>query len=319
MTAGNDPRLERLLGAGEEDAAAEIEALVVGQAQPLIRRLLAHQARSSSAIGPDDVEELGARITLKLVEKLRRVRSSPDAAIRNFESYVVTLTQNAVHDHLRERFPERARLKKRLRRALTDEPRTALWTTRHGVASGLEEWEGREDVLHAVPEDPARNVDPERLAAALVALFAALRQPVLFEALVSFVAVEWKVADLPDADVDQEAVAAPAAEQRTENRDFARALWREIVLLNAMQRKALLLNLRYSGTTNVVALIVLTGVARLAEVAEALEMTPHELAALWKSLPLEDQRIAEMLGVTRQQVINLRRAARERLERRLRR
>jgi len=46
-------------------------------------------------------------------------------------------------------------------------------------------------------------------------------------------------------------------------------------------------------------------------------MTIEALAELWNSLPLDDHAIAARLGITRQQVINLRRAARERLARRL--
>jgi hypothetical protein len=38
---------------------------------------------------------------------------------------------------------------------------------------------------------------------------------------------------------------------------------------------------------------------------------------VWNDLPIEDARIAELLGVTRQQVINARKSGRERLARRL--
>ena len=58
------------------------------------------------------------------------------------------------------------------------------------------------------------------------------------------------------------------------------------------------------------------GVASFREVAAALEMTPQELAEVWNRLPLEDREIAARLGVDRQQVINLRSTARERLARR---
>jgi hypothetical protein len=51
-------------------------------------------------------------------------------------------------------------------------------------------------------------------------------------------------------------------------------------------------------------------------IADALEIDAQQLARIWGELPLEDARIAESLGVTRQQVINLRKSARERLSRR---
>ena len=46
-----------------------------------------------------------------------------------------------------------------------------------------------------------------------------------------------------------------------------------------------------------------------------LEMPPGELVRIWNDLPLEDQRIGQRLGLDRQRVINLRKSARERLNR----
>lgn len=46
-----------------------------------------------------------------------------------------------------------------------------------------------------------------------------------------------------------------------------------------------------------------------------MDMEPEELAAMWKLLPLNDTEIAKILGVTRQQVVNLRLTARRRLAR----
>jgi hypothetical protein len=46
-------------------------------------------------------------------------------------------------------------------------------------------------------------------------------------------------------------------------------------------------------------------------------MTDEELTEIWNALPLDDVAIAAHLGVTRQQVINLRKSARERLVRRM--
>ena len=46
-------------------------------------------------------------------------------------------------------------------------------------------------------------------------------------------------------------------------------------------------------------------------------MTLEEFGEIWNELPLDDKRIAALLGLTRQQVINLRKSARERLTRRM--
>jgi hypothetical protein len=100
-------------------------------------------------------------------------------------------------------------------------------------------------------------------------------------------------------------------------RQTLQRLWSEVRLLPVRQRAALLLNLRDTAGGNAVALIPLSGVATFDELAASLEMTAETLAEIWSELPLPDLRIAELFGITRQQVINLRQAARERLSRRM--
>jgi hypothetical protein len=82
------------------------------------------------------------------------------------------------------------------------------------------------------------------------------------------------------------------------------------------QRTALLLNLR-SAQGTAIELIEDLGIATFSQLAEVLSMTKEALAELWNRLPLDDKEIAEKLGVERQQVINLRSAARQRLQRRM--
>jgi len=100
-------------------------------------------------------------------------------------------------------------------------------------------------------------------------------------------------------------------------RNWLGLVWAEIRELPENQRAALLLNLR-SVHGAAVALIADLGLATFSEIATALGMNVQALAELWNRLPLEDREIAERLGLERQQVINLRSAARQRLERRVR-
>ena len=102
-----------------------------------------------------------------------------------------------------------------------------------------------------------------------------------------------------------------------ERRSYLQRLWSEIVLLPPSQRAALLLNLR-DLQEGVIVLLPLTGVATIRQIAEAVAIPPEEFARLWNDLPLDDAAVAVRLGVTRQQVINLRKSARARLARRMR-
>ena len=54
------------------------------------------------------------------------------------------------------------------------------------------------------------------------------------------------------------------------------------------------------------------------DIARTLGMSAETLAQIWPRLPYEAAEVAVLLGVSRQQVINLRKAARERLARRMR-
>lgn len=108
--------------------------------------------------------------------------------------------------------------------------------------------------------------------------------------------------------------AALALERRT---DLSR-LWNEIRQLPQRQAAALIFNLRDGHGRNAAALLPLTGTASLRDIARAVGLEPEELAEIWNRLPLEDAAIAAVLQVTRQQVINLRKSARQRLARRMR-
>jgi hypothetical protein len=109
-----------------------------------------------------------------------------------------------------------------------------------------------------------------------------------------------------------------AADRAMIEKESLGELWRDVIELPRAQRCALLMNLRDAGGNGVIELIPATGTASFESLAEVLEITSEALARLWPDLPLEDARIAEMLGLSRQQVINLRKSARERLFRRRR-
>ncbi|HEX6094808.1 MAG TPA: hypothetical protein VF432_00685 [Thermoanaerobaculia bacterium] len=298
----------------------ELESLIVGQALPTIRSVVRRFAGANSIVPPDEIEEITATVSLQLVRKLRAGGLTDDDAIQDFEGYVATLTYRTIYDVLRERYPERTRLKNRLRYLLTHHERFALWSTKDGMACGLAEWKGRTAMtnglfeLRELPSAAAR--DRRHPAEAVEAIFACAGRPLPLESLVSIAAELWQIADerIPHDEIEL-ADPLPTHASRFENAQLIAVLWKEIQRLPALQRAALLLNLRDPSGINAVALFVVLGVARLEDIARAVGTTAAELAALWGSLPLDDLAIAARLRITRQQVINLRRSARERLAR----
>jgi hypothetical protein len=317
-----DPRLESLAAARGEQIDREIEGLILRVAQPLIVSVLSRYKGPGAGLAAQDVDDLTSTIHLRLVAKLRTLTGAAEP-IADFEKYVATLTYNAVNDHLRRVFPARTRLKNRLRYTLVHDPRLALWSVDALPIAGLSDWLGARESVSAVMlaegSDSPEMRRGDRIGDALVAIFGATRSPVVLEALVDFTARLWHITEAESEEAGRRATAPRAVNGASdfETRDYLRVLWREIQELRPMQRKALLLNLRAQDAGNVASLIVLTGTARFDDVAAALEMPPEALAAIWNELPLDDLRIASMLQVTRQQVINLRKSARQRLERRM--
>ncbi len=220
----------------------------------------------------------------------------------------------------------RARLASRVRYALAHDPALRLRRTDTAALAGLAAWpDTRTSVSPAVAARAAADLQPRVEGTALLTAIREvleraggwLEVSALISALFDGAGLK-DPAFTPADDVD---LPAPATPVDPEEGDGARArlgaVWQEIATLPARQRAALLLNLRDETGRSGLPLFVLAGIATLASLAAALELAPADLAALWPSLPFDDLRIAERLGLTRQQVINLRKSARARLSRRL--
>ena len=298
--------LTRLIEAKDEASrAAALEALVA-RAAPLIEAIL---SRYMKAVGSaEDLRDLQATAMLRLVRRLDEVPRGEKGAIVSFDDFVAMLAFNAANDLLRDRFPARTRLKNRVRYVLKHSERFSSWRSPAGVVAGSSAWRGSSPVAFQETVELPRDDDVE---SALAALFERAGAPMLLDDAVDAIAAAWGVAESQVVSFEPAADEAPA-----DQRDMLIRLWSEIRALRPQQRAALLLNLR-DRDSSVIEIFISIGAATIDELAAELEMTVEELAALWNSLPLDDNTIAARLGLTRQQVINLRRAARDRLARRL--
>jgi hypothetical protein len=158
----------------------------------------------------------------------------------------------------------------------------------------------------------------------LLTIFAVAKAPLDLDQLTALVAELWAIEDLPAETLEPNTSAAfdsksDDADPVTiiEQRQLLQVLWSEICRLPRRQRVALLLNLRNPQGINIITLLPVTSIATFEEIAHTLEIPVGEFESLWADLPLDDLRIATYLGATRQQVINLRKTARERLLRRI--
>jgi hypothetical protein len=334
------PFLEAIDPASAEQRLAE---LVSRHADPLIgsiirRKLNVSLVHSDGGSRNQDALELASEIRARLIEELHSLRASESGrAIASFGAYVAVMTYNGCHDYLRRLYPRRWQLRNKLRYLFTHRHQLALWRGEEREwLCGFAAWRGRTTPhdtgrWEAVRRDPGAVLDDAIVgatpsAASLGALVEALLRragaPVDLDGLVEVVAEVWQVEDAPatsEADGDARLVdPAPDAGTRLSDRRYLERLWIEICALPLRQREALLLNLRDAQGRGTVALFPIVGVASIRQIASALERPAEQLAAEWKTLPWDDVTIGRRLGIERQQVVNLRKAARARLSRRMR-
>lgn len=293
---------------------------MLGEARPVIASVLSRNR--SGAFRRDDFDDVTATVLMRLVRRLQLTASTPDSPITNFREFTARLAYNAVYEVLRRRFPQRTRVKNRLRYVLTHDDRFATWVVSEESVAGLHSWRNRLDVV-AGATLPMQDADPPMLAEdrtgdAIEAVLKRFGKPVSLSDLTDILALFWGISDaVPDE--APEPLDATTPHDRLEIAEHLALLWRELQNLPSQQRAALLLNLRDADGMNALALFVLLNVAGLAEIAAMLEMTTERLQSIWNDLPVDDLTIGAMLGKSRQQVINLRKSARERLARRMKR
>jgi RNA polymerase sigma factor (sigma-70 family) len=337
--AQGDPVLLPYLYADAADAERQLEAVLAEHVVPLLDRVIRQQLlrRGTFRHAQEEIEDVQGDAVADVLVRLNDLRDgfNPEP-IANLAAYATVVARNACHRAIRNRRPNRARLKNRLRYLFSHDPMLALWQHPSGDwVCGLGKWRGkpatpggqtRLSALIAHPGEVRQDASAGGVISEVGVVRAVARRldgGVELDEMVEAVALVMGITDVAPAFDDGvpladrlEAVEPSALEMLTEREALAR-LWSEILELPVRQRMALLLNLRGADGSGLLGLLPLMGIATLRAIAAALEMQARELATLWKVLPLEDARIAERLGLTRQQVINLRKSARERLARRL--
>ena len=308
-----DKLLARYSGAATDEEARDcLNQLLAAEIHPLIRETARRNVRNYSGHDwPDAVEEVEAEVLLHLSTRLRDLRHGRAPDIENLRGYVVSAVIHAAFEQLRRRCPGRTRLQNRIRYLLRNDARFGLWKTDAGEwLTGVARWQGR-----ALPVvSPLVRAQTAPLDRILREIFELAGGPIRLGELVGLAAETLGVYDhhetLEGADRAADAIGADEILIGRENLAW---LWREVLLLPERQRAALLLNLRDRDGHGVIELLPGLGIASFRDLAAAIGMTAERFAEIWNDLPLEDSSIAVLMDLTRQQVINLRKAARDRL------
>jgi RNA polymerase sigma factor (sigma-70 family) len=326
-----DALLEPLLLEANDDKADELLLQLINvHAEPVIKGVIRFKLRLSSSQRAES-DDIYQEVILQLLAQLQKFRKLPDGyPIGDVRGMAAVIAHRTCARWLRRQFPERHALKNRLHYLVTRQRGFALWQNTEGqLVAGFAAWQEQKLPLRRATDNLSLHVRPPKtgkeLADTIAAIFNHVRGPIEFDELLAAVASLLGVSDQPieslaeddDAVASVADVAEPDPAWRIEKRMFLQRLWEELQELPRNQRAALLLNLKEASGAGCITLFPATGIATLRQLANTLEMTAEAFAELWNELPLEDAKIAELLGLSRQQVINARKSGRERLARRL--
>lgn len=338
MRANIDPLLLPLLKLQDSaDSDRLLADLIREHADPIIHRIIKNKLRVSlrQDLGTKDNQDaldLASNLSATVIAELRELQhNSSKRTIGSFPDYVAIKTYSACADYFREKNPHRSRLKNQLRRHLKQHARFDLWNGNDNrLYAGPYDWKpslGEEsktinDIID-VSRTNEQNVPVSDVDQLLSEIFANAQQPVLFDRVVAIVAERLDVKDVPDESFEDAGLrnmsdGAPRIDLTIENRLYLERLWIEVCQLPLLQRTALLLNLREAHGGSVICFIPYLGIASRADIAEMVGLPIEHFESLWPELPLDDSMLAERMDLSRQQVINLRKTARERLARRMR-
>ena len=331
-----DPLLRTFIETPDDDVAErELSALIELRAMPLAKAIVGRKLRAyaddrSGRSTLQDQQDVINDSMVALVERLKGARAgAEDRSIEDFAGYAAAVIHSACAHHIRRRHPERARLKDRLRYVFSAERRLALWTSGDGeLVCGLAAWRGRQAdqsaarALAALVERRGAQdwitMTRAELGGAVAGLVSSAGAPVEFDAFLGVtLAAAGVVEPRSDGDASNLSTAEPVLDDLLDQRQRLANAWREILQLPVRQRAALLLNLRGTGGAALLWLLPIAGVATLRQIARVLEISDGDFARIWQDMPLDDDAIATRLGCSRQQVINLRMAARKRLANRV--
>lgn len=334
-----DILLEPLLTEFSDEQADELlSQLISNHAEPVIKgvirfKLRLNSYRETQRAEADDIQQ---EVVLQLLAQLQRFRKLPAGhPISDVRGMAAVIAHRTCARWMRRQFPERHALKNRLHYLLTRQRGFALWDEDGKPVAGFAVWQTEKKSVKAgrhlsdvetLPNHvrTLKSDKPQELADAVATILNYAGGPIDFDELVSAIAAIQGISDQPIeslADDEDASALMPAAEPdqawRMEKRMFLQRLWEELQQLPLNQRSALLLNLKDPSGFGCITLFPATGIANVRELASALEISAEQFAEVWNDLPLEDSKIAELLGLTRQQVINARKSGRERLVRRL--
>lgn len=306
------------------------------KARPIVYRI-ARSVRigSDQSVAPFSTQDIFGDVCVQLIQKLRAFKNDPlQHPISNFSGLVATTTSGVFADFMRGRDRQRRSLYQKIRRLIIANPALATWKDDDDtLVCGYAAW--RSVNVKPAPVPAQMNLDfqsdqfarpQKRNTAELILLVLNnVGRPIKFDEFVDLVNIAIAGVQVQTINIDDEhfVQSSPLVSYQPdfiggiENQRLLNRLIAEIGTLRIEQRKSLLLNMTDSHGFGI-EWFLFTKIATEEHLAKLLEVSIEQFRKMLNDLPMSDAQIARELGIDASQVRHIRRAVRQRLERRRR-
>ncbi|MGA9772991.1 MAG: hypothetical protein WBV94_28430 [Blastocatellia bacterium] len=319
--------------------------LLADHAESRIRNIIMARLRSyfNNYERHPDFEDLYSEVKTRLVTYLGELKTAPTTRpCKDFRGYVAAISHNVCNDYLRQMYPSRTRLYKQVRDLLHAHPDFAIWRARDennrndwacgfsarqeaGSKSKATAWLQRfYKNPHALIETLVQSKDIQLLELddLIAMIFNQVGEPISVDNLVSVIAEIKGIKDLPaisfDSDEADLSQTLPDSRIRIdtilEMREPLKIIWEGLCQLPRNEFKVYILYARDINGEDLITLFLAARITTASQVAGLLDLSPDQFQDLLsKRLPLDNESIAEAMGIKIERVYKLRSQAGKRL------
>jgi DNA-directed RNA polymerase specialized sigma24 family protein len=318
---------ERVAGAAGSDYYQQtaIDELIISHVDPVIKKILLQRLRlhfngSHRDLSSSEAEDIYQTVVMKLfgnprVCNLARLHNNID----ELRKYTAAIAHNVCNDFFRAKYPERNRLKDKLRDLLRRHPDFASWREQDRTLCGFANWIGchqsnkAERLIHEIDENSnAAEIEGLNLTALagsqlskLVAdLFCWCQGPIDIDNLIYIVAKLHGIKDCPVESLTCDNLAVHrivdpfgSHHEYIELKDLLLGLWTGLLDLPHNHRRAFIYMSQDQAGESLLHRMLREQLVTVSQIYAMLELTREELIEIWDLLPMDTQTAAAKLGV----------------------
>lgn len=329
-----DEQLLPYLTASGSDAQYQLDRLFE-KARPIVYRIARSvrlgASQSSTYFNTQDIYSDVCVRLLPILQKFKK--DSQRSPISNFAGLVATATSSVFADLLKAQDRQKRNLRLKIRRLIAANTSLSIWNDENGnVICGYSIWRTETAPRPTIPMPTqmalgfSSNETPKKNTAELILqCLSNAGRPLKLDELVDLVNIASEGIEVQTVSIDDQfyvqstplITVQPDVVAVVDNQRLLRRLFSEIQQLRVEQRKSLLLNMTDSYGYGI-EWFLFTKITTEEQLARLLEVSIEQFKELLNELPMSDAQIAKDLGISQTKVMNIRRAVRERLDRRRR-